>query len=74
MASEENHPYTIRFSESEFSDVSRIAGVQGIPVSRLLRLSLLYLYAHLGDKQAFENIGDVSLILKEKVKEETNFK
>jgi hypothetical protein len=62
--------YTSRFSESEFSDISRIAEEQGIPISRVIRLGLLYLYAHLGDKQAFDNVGDVSLLLKVKVMEE----
>jgi hypothetical protein len=62
--------YTSRFSESEFSDISRIAQEQGVPISRVIRLGLLYLYAHLGDKQAFDNVGDVSLLLKDKVMEE----
>jgi hypothetical protein len=62
--------YTSRFSESEFSDINRVAVEQGVPISRVIRLGLLYLYAHLGDKQAFDNVGDVSLLLKEKVMEE----
>jgi hypothetical protein len=66
----ETRSYTSRFSESEFSDISRIAEEQGVPISRVIRLGLLYLYAHLGDKQAFDNVGDVSLLLKDKVMEE----
>lgn len=66
----DTHTYTFRFSETEFEDISRIAEAQGIPIARVIRLSLLYLYAHLGDKRAFDNVGDVSLLLKDKVLEE----
>ncbi len=63
----DTHTYTFRFSESESSDISRFAEEQGIPQLRVIRSSLLYLYAHLGDKQALDNVGDVSLPLKDKV-------
>ncbi len=66
----DTHTYTFRFSEQEFEVISRIAQEQGIPISRVIRLGLLYLYAHLGDQQAFDNVGDVSLLLKHKVMEE----
>lgn len=66
----QNHPYTLRFSETEFSDLSRIAGEQGIPVTRVIRLGLAYLYAHMGYKEEFNNIEDVSLLLKEKLLQE----
>jgi hypothetical protein len=66
----DTHTYTFRFSEAEFEDISRIAEAQGIPIARVIRLGLLYLYAHLGDKQAFDNVGDVSLLLKDKVMED----
>jgi hypothetical protein len=66
----DTHTYTFRFTDKEFADISRIAEEQGIPIARVIRLGLLYLYAHLGDKQAFDNVGDVSLLLKDKVMEE----
>jgi hypothetical protein len=66
----ETHTYTFRFTEQEFAAISRIAEEQGIPIARVIRLGLLYLYAHLGDKQAFDNLGDVSLMFKDKVMED----
>ena len=70
MSSEQNHPYTMRFSESEFSYLNQISEEQGIPISRLIRLGLAYLFAHLKNDEAFESIEDISLMLKEKILEE----
>jgi hypothetical protein len=68
----DTHTYTFRFSEAEFAHISRIAEEQGVPISRVIRLGLLYLYLHLGDKEAFDGVSDVSLLLKNKVVEEMN--
>jgi hypothetical protein len=66
----ETHTYTIRFTDEEFADVSRISMEQGVPIARVIRLALLYLYGHLGDMQAFEHVTDVSSLLRGKVLEE----
>lgn len=61
------HVYTFRFSEKEFGDIRQCAERQGIPITQVVRMGLLYLYAHTNDIKSFNNVSGITSLLKEKI-------
>jgi hypothetical protein len=64
------HAYTTRWTKEEIDDLKRLSGDQGIPVSRLIRIGLLYYYAQSDEWEAFKNVRGVDRLAKNKVLED----